>query len=299
MYQNTREIVANLIFELREGRKIKREVLESFKEDSFTRFIFNEEKQKIEIEEYLDGHMTQVEAESFEKKLYLDSEVAQETKFRSKINTAIKEIELFQALDAVHSEFINEKTRVLPNLSQPKGKTQIFNGEYILRWAVAACILLFIGLSLDHYYSNRLPINERLYAEYYAPFSPFESENHHFVFDRNGMTEAEEEYLKGNYQNALAILNNLPNEISIQAEKQFYIGMSDMEIGNFDAAIRNFNDVLNKNVQFKYVPQINWYLGLCYLNIDETNKAVEIFQHVVKYKGYKYQEAKKILKKLE
>ena len=93
-------------------------------------------------------------------------------------------------------------------------------------------------------------------------------------------------------------MNDLPENINIRTEKNFYIALTLMETHAFDQAIEKFDSLISDNTEFKLLPQTYWYLGLCYLNTSQTEKARATFSYIAKFKGYRYKDAEKILKEL-
>lgn len=294
MHLSTREIVVNLILEMREGKKMKRKTFDLFMKDSFARNVFQEEKQKLDIEDYLDGELPIHEKEIFERKLSTQPELACETAFRGKVNQALRDMELIRILDEAHNSYLEQQAEEESILLQPIEKRTVFDQMYFIKWIAAACIIFLLGLSIDHYLTNRTSPEENLYARYYTPFKS----DDHLMVNRTGIMEAEKKYREKDYYAALAILKNLPDNITIQAEKEFYTGLSYMETQSFFAAINTFSDLLENHKHSEYIPQAYWYLGLCYLNTRQTNGAVETFRHVVQYKTYNYKEAERILSRI-
>jgi pentatricopeptide repeat protein len=47
-----------------------------------------------------------------------------------------------------------------------------------------------------------------------------------------------------------------------------------------------------------YIDQAQWYLALCYLNTNETDKAKQLFKLIVKEGGIYKDDAKKIIRGL-
>lgn len=252
------------------------------------------EKIDLLIQAYLNGTITEadgsillnwVKADSDNKKYFQDHCQIWNNTTKRKISHSFNSEKAFAKFKLFTG---NESISVHRN-------TRSFNKKLFYRLSIAACILLLIGLSINYFNSNKNPQEKSLYSKYYAPYRKDDK----LLVNRSGITKAEQKYVEGDYLGAFSILQNTPDTKDIQAEKKFYMGLSLMGLKRFDEAIDNFSVLLNESNQSKYFSEAHWYLGLCYLNTDQKSKAVETFRNVVRYKGFKYKEAGKILLSLE
>jgi len=79
----------------------------------------------------------------------------------------------------------------------------------------------------------------------------------------------------------------------------FYYGISNIEIQNYDNAIKAFNTIIEQNDNL-YIEHAEWYKGLCYLKNNQKDKAIEQFNVVASNPdNFHQQEAKNILEKLK
>jgi len=79
---------------------------------------------------------------------------------------------------------------------------------------------------------------------------------------------------------------------------KFYLGISNIETENYEKSIDLFKEIIENNDNL-YVEHSTWYLGLCYLKIDDKEKATEQFQKLKSDpKGYYYKKSKSILKEI-
>ncbi len=81
------------------------------------------------------------------------------------------------------------------------------------------------------------------------------------------------------------------SEISIQG---LFINRTD----KFDKAIQYYTNVIKQGDNL-FVEQSEWYIGLCYLNRNEKEKAIRQFRKISWKGGYYQQQSNEILKKLE
>jgi len=296
MHQTTREIVLDMIFDLRAAKMAGKKFRKYLTDDPYSRIIYKEEKQKIDIEGYLDNELLPGERKRFEKKLKENQELAIETHLRGKVNQAIKDIELVKSIAMAHDEYTRIYEAGADQVKSKESKTIQLYSKRRSHWMAAASVFILIGISSCLYLANREPLEKRLYSSFYEPLQ--ENQSHSLLVNSSGLNEAKKKYQEKDYYDALIIFNNLPENINIQTEKDFYIALSLMEMNSCDEAIKIFTGIMN-NKKFQYLPQTYWYLGLCYLNTNQKDKAIETFNHIVNNSEFNSVKAKKILRKLK
>lgn len=267
MSKSIHEVIIEFIYELRH-----------FKFSEFKAIIHGqveEERQRMEIEDYLDDQLNDSDKKEFEAKMKHNRDIRKEVMFRKKINNSINELrykkELEEAFNKYHKD---QKIRKLA-----------------VKWSVAACLLLIIGASIFLASQDRKIDKESLYLSYYQPLDKKEFHDLRSDFD-----EGKEKYFKGDYKGAFLIYSNLPTSIDIKAEKELFTALSLIELGDFQGAINKLNENLKTNKRFAGYSY--WYLGLCYLKTNQLNSAKEVFGTIAESKGYNSKKAAKILRKL-
>jgi tetratricopeptide (TPR) repeat protein len=137
--------------------------------------------------------------------------------------------------------------------------------------------------------------NEKLFQMYYTS-------GESVGISRSGNTNVVEallQYQKGNYQEACLLFTELLREDPGNAAISYYCGISNIETGDYDDAIRLFEEIL-KNGNTLYIEYAQWYLGLSYLVKERNEEAVELFKTIAAEEGHYYQEdAKSLLDKIE
>lgn len=246
--------------------------------------IFEEEKFKIDIKRYHDNEMTPAQRLEFEKTLIKDTGYSVEVKKNEKKNSSSEELPLRRKLDKAHSTYKTSQ------------KQHYSTNRRLKYWLVAASItvVLIVGGGIAYYSEPSDSLENRLYAEYYTPLGYMDG----YVPSNNFFTIAKQKYVEGDYTNALLLLQDLPSFITIESEKNLYIGLSLMEVGEFKAATGYFEKILDSQSKLEFTLRVRWYLGLCYLKLGDRTKAVEAFQAIVDRNDYNYKKAKRILRKL-
>lgn len=79
-------------------------------------------------------------------------------------------------------------------------------------------------------------------------------------------------------------------------EMLLFSGLNQMGLGNIPAAITLFSDLLSSKDQF--VPEAQWYLGLCYLKTGDNLKARSLMETMSETEGIYKKKAQLILKNL-
>lgn len=286
------KVVFYLLEDSRESRKSLRNLV---KNDDWANIIFEDEKNKLRIENYLDGVMPARVMRVFEHIMQKDDNLKKEFELRKRLNDKIQLIPLIENLNSAQESFDKEyknKEFVLKPVSKAEHKKLS-----ITRWSVAASIVLLLGLgSLYVIFTGTPPSNDELFSEYYEPLK-FNKGTDVFTANSNLFLAAREKYKEKDYKSAYVMFKGLPDLIDIQYEKNFYLGLILIEMAEYSKAISFFELSVKNN--FEFLPQAYWYLGLCYLKTGEYEKAVERLEYLISGSNYKEKEARKILKVLK
>ncbi len=286
-------IISCLLEDTPESRKTLRNMV---KKDDWAYLIYEDEKNKLRIENYLDGAMPERAMQAFKKMIKRDEKLKKEYEERKWLNDKIIQLipwiePLHKAHETFEKQYKNKEFILKPVLKAKHRKLSLAH------WSIAASIAFIIALGLLYIVSaENKTSNDKLFAEYYKPLSTNKSKNS-LMTSSKVLLEAREKYQEKDYYNAYIIFKNLPDNLNIKAEKSFFIGLSLIEMQQYDNAIKNLQTVIDSEYQF--LAEAYWYLGLCYLKTDQGEKAIEIFKYIEKAKGYNHKEASKILNKLK
>lgn len=254
--------------------------------------IYEEEKGEILTHCYVDNELSPYDRIEFEDKLKTDKQLSKEIKLQKEINNSLEELNLKEALEEAYESYTYPKEHITPltPMTYPVNRK-------LKNWLVAASItILFIfGGGITYHYQTRDSLENRLYARYYEPFSKNKNE---YILNSSALTEAQQKYLKGDYITALLLYKNLPPSLTIETERRFFMGLSLMELGQYQKAITHFQDILLNEDYPEYNPKVKWYMALCYLKIGEKEKTINILQTIVDNNDYNYKKANQILRKL-
>jgi tetratricopeptide (TPR) repeat protein len=238
------------------------------------------------VQRYLDGEMTEEERRLFEKDIQTDSVLAEEIELHRHIINTVSEHDEVRFRNKLKEAY--KLYRGKEKISQIPGF--IKNPKYIVYIAG----VLTIGVFLLYFGLRKTQIStEELFEIYYTKFSQD-------VQSRSSKEDSEDNlyvgiyyYYTGDYQESYKRLTLITEEETL-ATAEFYLGCTEVEMGNYGLAIDRFKDVLNLDFNY-YQEHARWYLGLCYLKLNRKVEAIEVFQEFSQKKSYYTENAKKII----
>ena len=185
------------------------------------------------------------------------------------------------------SEPFNEKVIQMPSLSYRISKKI---GFQVAAAAVVISMLLFKSLTPSY-------TGDSLYKRYYEPMEASSYSLRGNTQDAGTkFQEGVEDYLLKDYAKADLVFNDLQTMKENSPEVLLYTGLNKMGEGHFASAINLFTDVISAGDQF--VPEAQWYLGLCYIKTGENLKARSIMESLSETEGIYKKKAQVILKNL-
>ncbi|RLD82078.1 MAG: hypothetical protein DRJ15_02650 [Bacteroidetes bacterium] len=251
------------------------------------------EKDLLElIDEKLSGELMGEELESFEKDLKDDPDLMAEFELHEEIDEAIQEsevIELRKKLDLVHDLTQNKK--------QP-GLLRTILRHKLSRIAAASFVVLLIITSVSLYLlrPDGNMSNDNLFKIYYQPDAALiirgtDSQNASLI-------QAFQLYENKEYESALdhfaLVLEGDGDNIPVQ----FYSGISNIELGQYRNALQPFSFIM-EHKQNLYIERAEWYAALCYLKLNDTENAVELFRKISHSSSFNKDKAHEILKSIQ
>jgi TolA-binding protein len=165
-----------------------------------------------------------------------------------------------------------------------------------LRYAIPAAAAIIGALILI---KSLLPSNDpdRLFEEYFEPpgaISPVTRSADAGASD--SYASAIENYNNHNYQAAALGFSNVIQQDALSIPPRFFMGISQMALGNYNQAVNILEDVVNR--QGEYLKEARWYLGLAYIKTGNPEKASGCFEILAGSPGYYSDRARNILRSL-
>jgi len=141
-------------------------------------------------------------------------------------------------------------------------------------------------------------MSSSVYDQYYEPL---EANSYRLRGNSNEITgklqDGVDYYLSKDYTHAELAFKELRKMNDNLPEVLLFSGLNQMGQGKFPEAITIFTDLLNAEEQF--VPEAQWYLGLCYIKTGENVKALSIMETLSETEGIYKKKAQLILENLK
>jgi TolA-binding protein len=139
---------------------------------------------------------------------------------------------------------------------------------------------------------------KKLYDSYYKPFDLISSVTRSGAAGNpDDFSSAAEHYGLADYQTAAAGFSNVLNNDTSVIAPRFYMGITQIALGNFNQAISLLSSVAVRPGE--YHKEALWYLGLAYLKTGEKVKAANCFDLLRQSPGFYSERSGDILRRLK
>jgi hypothetical protein len=245
-----------------------------------------------EIDGYLNDELDEQTLSLLEDELMINSGLADDLAFHKEVDKAIGEkdvMALRASLKQISQEELGRASEKL-GLSAPK-RSHLF-------WYAAASVMVMM-VAFTSLLRHKVYTNSQIYASYYQSYKDGEVVSRSALSTYNsGLNSALREINRGNYPAALKWLETTASSDQDRYTINFYSGVAYQETGAYNKAINSFAEVVHQGDNL-LVEQSEWYIGLCYLRIDERQKARTQFRTIVSRGGFYGEQSRKLLKQLE
>lgn len=247
----------------------------------------NKEERTILIEKYLDGELQGEDLRNFESQLQNDKEFAQDFHLHKEIRNALSEsdiIDLREKLDKIKEDFKKEKQRAI--IRKP---VLLYTACAFIAVLIVSSILIF-----DKTYTN-----DELYEKYYTHYDAGIQTRGAEKTTIDTYTQALIEYDNKKYIEAIDLLNQISDTSQAYTiSKEYFTGLSYMELKKYDEAIKHFCMVSN-DYQNALHENVIWYLGLCYIKTKQNELAIKQFIELNSISSFYKKQASDLLEKLK
>ena len=244
-----------------------------------------------EIDDYLNDGLNENMFALFDEELLENSGLSADLAFHKEVNQAISEADIMALRSRLKDISLEENGRnsEVLGISSPKRKNLFW-------YAAASVIILMVAFSslLNH----RTYTNQQLYTSNYKPYTNGANISRSATNSADAMNSALKEIDSGNYSSALQLLGSASLSKTDGFSINFYSGVAYQGLGEYNNAIKSFNEVV-KHGDNLLVEQSEWYIGLCYLRIEEREKAKVQLKSIVSRNGFYREQSSKLLKQLE
>lgn len=241
------------------------------------------------IESYIDGEMDQNEILGFEDLLSSDIGIKQDYELSMEINNSIIEEDVM-ALRETMDYMYNDEIVV-------KRTPTIFTQKRFYYAAASMALLIATGGLIQRIASPNMDSSE-VFEKYYNPYEIT-------VTHRSGNTEVDrlllnafEKYEEKNYEQALVLFEEVLETRKNDMALNLYSGISYMEEEKYQKAKTSFDNIISDKDNL-FIEQAKWYLGMCYLKTENTEKAENVLKEIIKEESYYKDVAVKVLKDLD
>lgn len=222
------------------------------------------------IEKLIDDSINKKEGKTLSKRIETDVSLKREYELRNELETIVAEREFFllrqklQLASAAASQTItsNDQTLGRVNLKRYLYYAAAFTGIAIGGWVTSSIIHKGVDPT-------------KLYVENFQPYPAVTVVRSGGVLTLDSIFfSAMLSYQSGDYNSAIVDFNRIvegnPNANTVK----FYLGITYMELLDFEKARENLLPVAESNSLFR--DQALWYCGLCYLGEHNVEKAKTI-----------------------
>lgn len=238
------------------------------------------------IENYLSGTAGKAEKEWLMDEMKKDPGLVREVSLRKRTDEILAD-----------GDVINLRTK-LTGIELKKRSAQLLRKTAARTAKYAAAVALVALISTIVYFTLRQVSSDQLYDRYY---SRYELPGAARSMSSSGITlmdKAIASYAMKDYEEAIGYLEQLIKTEQGDMETVFMHGMANMEVSNYPVASGSFNRVLENNDNL-YLEDAAWYLGLCYMMTDSTDKAVKQFSAIAESKSRYSRQAAKLVRRLK
>jgi tetratricopeptide (TPR) repeat protein len=240
------------------------------------------------IEKYLSGEMGEDEKKWFEKELEGNINLRSEVNLRKKTDQILKDqniVSLRNKLSAI------EKKRREVNIEVKNTRKPVYirYAAVIAALAVIGSVMLFTGNK-----SGSDEVVSRLYKSYEPPASQRSGQ----IAENADFTLALEFYNTNDFANAALFFSKVVESNPKDMQSVLLNGVSNFEDQKFPEAKLSFTTVIDDNNNL-FIETARWYLALCYVKTDDTDKAIGQLTEIRDEGGIYSKDARKILRKLK
>ena len=272
-----------------------------------------EENTYKNIHRYLLGEMEGVEADTFKQELEQNETLRNKFEMEQKLINTLDlsgDAELRDTISTVHNKLKGES--FFENTSTKKeAKIVAMNSRRNNKWLYAIAASVALLAAAWWVFNNRTTTEvdtNSLYANYYKTEKNITNDLLINIGQDGGggqLTTREEnlryaldQFSHGAFENAEKYFSELNVEFPNDPLIVFYNGLCQMELENYDSAINFLNKAVENNTD--YTDAAQWYLGLSYLKNNQINEAIGLFEKIANDNSSVFQKnAKEILKEFD
>lgn len=243
------------------------------------------------IDEYLMNYLNETEELEMEEQLAVDMRFKAELDLNEEINESVMEEDIMSLRNSL-SEIAKEE--------KPDSKIRQFvpgtfwhSPSRLIGAAASVAAVISVGAMT---LSQHKLTSQEIYKNTYRPYEATG------LYRSSASISPEmlgvDLYNDKKYQLALEQFSKVLKDNPEHPMSNFYSGLSYQQLEEFQQAIKSYQKVITEKDNL-FVEMAEWYMALCYLNTNESNKAYATFNEIIKKDGYHKNDAKEIIRKLK
>jgi len=216
------------------------------------------------LDRYFSNELDKSELKAFNERLKTDPQFNHEFQ-------EIKEVKLAVKLEA-RKNLKSLITDIEASLNQEELTTNNNQTAMKKMLTVAASLILLVSVSYFVLNGSGQPSPQDVFTEYYKPYNNLNGQVRGEAIEMESISAAAySAYDAGNYALAVESFEALV-KVEKTAENYFYMGIANIEIGDYKTAVENLNTTLNNFSTFK--DQSKWYLSMALLADKKEEEAL-------------------------
>ncbi|WP_299519426.1 tetratricopeptide repeat protein [Winogradskyella sp.] len=257
----------------------------------------------ILIEKYLRGALPEADQKAFLDRLASDAVFKEQYNLEKQLFDALNEDRWsFSNVDGVEIDAYKEilegedvqnlkKTLTEVNTRFNNSNQKKTKSKTIYYYLAAASIVVFLGVQ---FFFNHNPSSQELYNEYIElnDLPSFASRAH----DSGELPKAQQLFEDKKYKEALIIFQEQLGASEFEGNVFLYLGISQIELGEYSAAEKTFEDLINSDLLDS--KKGYWYKALLYLKQDRVEETKEVLNKIVVDRLFNSEKARALLAEL-
>lgn len=218
-----------------------------------------------DVVRYLDGEMSEIEKQSFEKSLSIDNNLREELERLRLTTSGVKLYGISQQVKNIHEGLFDKEQPLWLN------KTRSISIQRVLRFGMAAAaILILVFVSIGGYKFYKLS-PENLYDESFVAYNLSNVRSNEVP-----VSDIEKMYKE---QNFTGIIKEAKKKVDLPEKDYLLTGLAHMELNDPFSAIYFFKKV-TANTSSWYQQDAEYYLAMAYLKNHDYDLAISLMQKI-------------------
>jgi tetratricopeptide (TPR) repeat protein len=240
------------------------------------------------IERFNAGEMSDTEKQWFQKELEGNENLRHEVSLRKQTDEILKKKDVMSLRNKL-SEIEKQRAEIITPPITPRKPVYIKYAAIIAGLVIIGSLMIFRGKNLS---------SDDILKQYYKAYEPPTSQRSAKAGTDADFTLALEFYNAHDYDKAATLFNKVLGSRPNDMQTVLLIGVTNFEEKKYPEAKQSFGKVIDDKNNL-YVDHARWYLALCYLNTNETEKAKQLFTLIGKETGIYQNNARKIVRGLK